>query len=122
MNVLDKVIEKIEVQQKAFKEGHPAITVGEQLKDICRAIPAVAEIVMQDLDVANMNIDNCEKKIKALADERHKKNGGSFAFVSPLEAEKIIKEFYGIQEIKPKPETETKGAGKINLDFDNLFA
>ena len=44
-----------------------------------------------------MSIVECEKKIKAYAD-KHKKN--NFACVTPQQAEKIICEFYGINQPK----------------------
>ena len=103
--MLERVIEKISEQQ-AGKENTPVYAVGEQLKDILRAMPDVAEIVMQDLNIPEMGIDECEKKIKALADKRHKENKGNFAFVSPAEADGIIREFYGIPDVADKPTEE----------------
>lgn len=117
--MLDKVIEKITAQQ-AGKEGTAVFACGEQLKDICRASDQAAEIVLQDLDNPDMSIDCCEKKIKALADERHKKLRGNSAFVSPAEAEEIIRKFYGIPEPSPAPivapSPQEKVGGFIDLD------
>lgn len=84
--IFEKVIEKICSQQKGI-EDTAAYCVGEQLKDIVRTTPGAAELVFKDLDVKEMSIAECEKKIKALADERHRKNRGNFAFVSPKEAD-----------------------------------
>ena len=67
------------------------------MKNIIRKNPAAAEIVGQDLKVKEMSIVECEKKIKAYAD-KHKKN--NFACVTPQQAEKIICEFYGINQPK----------------------
>ncbi len=98
---LEKAIEKITAQQP--KERTPVWMVGEQLKDMLRAEPHLAEIVSQDLDVKEMSISECEKKIKAFADG-HKT--GNFACVTPVEAEKIIREFYGLptrdEDVEPK--------------------
>ncbi len=74
--------------------------VGEQLKDICRSEPHSAELVAQDLDVPEMSLANCEKKIKAYADKHRK---GNFACVVPSVAERIIREFYGLT-IEPEPQ------------------
>ena len=90
--MLEQVIKKISEQQKSC-EGKPAWCVGEHLKDILRDNPDCAGIVLQDLDVKDMSIVECEKNIKAYAD-KHKQ--GSVGFVPPKEAEKIIKKFYGI--------------------------
>ena len=92
------VFEKISAQQKS-KEKTPVFYVGEQLKDIIKDSPKMQEIVMQDLDKAEMSIAKCEAEIKAYA----KKNGGC---TSPDAAEKIIREFYGITDVKD---------GKIDL-------
>lgn len=88
------VFEKIEAQQKG-KENTAPWMVGEQLKDICRREPRAAELVDKDLDVKEMSIAECEKKIHAWADA-HKK--GSCAVVPPNVAEGIIRKFYGIPE------------------------
>lgn len=92
---LELALERIEAQQPA--ERTAVWMVGEQLKDICRREPRSAELVAQDLENEAMSIAECEKKIKAFAD-KHKT--GSFACVIPSEAERIIREFYGL----PDPE------------------
>lgn len=87
------VFEKILAQQGA--EHTPVWMVGEQLADIIRHNERAQEIVSRDLDQAGMSLADCEKKIKAFAD-KHKT--GNFACVIPSEAERIIREFYGITE------------------------
>lgn len=89
------VFEMIEAQQKG-KEDTTVFMVGEQLKDICRADPACAEIVAKDLEVAAMSIDVCEKKIKAQADKLSKEKKLCSVGISPKAAEGIIREFYGL--------------------------
>ena len=85
------VFEKIKEQQG--KERTAVWMVGEQLADMIRREPDLADIVDKDLDVPEMSLTECEKKIKAFAD-KHKT--GNFACVTPIEAEKIIREFYGL--------------------------
>lgn len=87
------VFEKIRAQQGA--ERTPVWMVGEQLADIIRHDARAQEIVSRDLDQVGMSLADCEKKIKAFAD-KHKT--GNFACVIPSEAERIIREFYGITE------------------------
>lgn len=111
--MLDRVIEKITEQQKG-KENTAVFFCGEQLKDIIKAQPEAAEIVLQDLEKKEMSITECEKKIKALADKRHKEQKGNSAFVSPAEAEGIIREFYGI------PDKETSPASQ-NIDLSDFL-
>lgn len=85
------VFEKISEQQP--KERTAVWMVGEQLKDIIRGEPHLQRIVLQDLENESMSIANCEKKIKAFAD-KHKT--GNFSCVTPAEADRIIREFYGL--------------------------
>lgn len=105
------VFEKIRAQQP--KERTPVWMVGEQLADIIRHDVAAQEIVSRDLDTAGMSLADCEKKIKAYAD-KHKT--GNFACVIPSEAERIIREFYGITETASKPE-----ASGVVLNLEDYF-
>lgn len=105
------VFEKIRAQQP--KERTPVWMVGEQLADIIRHDLAAQEIVSRDLDAKGMSLADCEKKIKAYAD-KHKT--GNFACVIPSEAERIIREFYGITETASKPE-----ASGVVLNLEDYF-
>ena len=105
------VFEKIRSQQP--KERTAVWMVGEQLADIIRHNLAAQEIVSRDLDTAGMSLADCEKKIKAYAD-KHKT--GNFACVIPSEAERIIREFYGITETASKPE-----ASGVVLNLEDYF-
>ena len=89
------VFEKIEAQQKG-KENTAAWMVGEQLKDICRADPACATIVAEDLENKDMSIEKASLKIKAYADDQHRKQKGNCVCVPPKVAEGIIRDFYGL--------------------------
>lgn len=91
------VFEIIEAQQKGH-EGTTVFTVGEHLKMICRADPACAAIVAEDLQQKGMGIAECEKKIKAIADEIHKKNKSNRVGVDFFAAEDAIRKFYGLPE------------------------
>ena len=109
---INRVLDKIAAQQP--KERTAVWMVGEQLKDMIRAEPDIADIIDKDLAVPEMSISACEKKIKAFAD-KHKT--GNFACVIPAEAEKIIREFYGLPE---KGEQPNKPAGKA-IDLSDFF-
>lgn len=86
--MFEKLCEKI-AEQQTGKEKTPVFYVGEQIKDICRGDNKACEIVLQDLEKESMSIAECEKKIQAFA----KTNGGC---TPPQEADRIIREFYGI--------------------------
>lgn len=96
------VYEKIAAQQKG-KENTDVWMVGEQLKGILRADPTLEEIVAQDLDVKEMGLAFCAKKIKAKADEIHKHVKGNCVCITPDVAEGIIREFYGLPSGDPAP-------------------
>lgn len=116
------VFEMIEAQQKG-KENTDPWMVGEQLKDICRQDPHCAEIVAQDLENPSMSLTECEKKIKAAADEIQKKNKKKCVCITPNVAEQIIREFYGLPEAQkapatapvPTPEPESEDFGILDL-------
>lgn len=113
------VYEKITAMQGA-DQNTPVWVCGEQLKDILHAEAArgnhdAEEIVEKDLDVAEMSIAACEKKIKEYADKH--KHGG-FAFVAPKVAEGIIRKFYGLPDAAETERTEPKSG---ELDLANFF-
>lgn len=114
MSKLEEAIVAIEKQQP--KERTPVWMVGEQLKDMLREEPELSEIVVQDLDVKEMSLAECEKKIKAFAD-KHRSKG--FACVIPAEAEEIIRKFYGLPEREATPE-KTAGV-KPMLDLADFL-
>lgn len=93
MNMQTEAIARLEAQQAKVKPRSPQWMVGEQLKDICRREPRSAELIAQDLENEAMSITEAEKKIKAYADA-HKT--GNFSCVTPIEAEEILREFYGL--------------------------
>ena len=92
------VFDKIKVQQEKAGLGAPAYYVGCQLVDMLRAEPELIELVEKDIEVSGMGIADCEKKIKELADKKRKESKTNFAFVTPWEAEEIIRKFYGLPE------------------------
>lgn len=98
MNLIMNDVKKAISEQQKGKEHTAVFMVGEQLKDIIADSEHFAELVLQDLKNPDMSLVKCEAKIKARADELHKKNGGSCACVNPKDAENIIREFYGLHE------------------------
>ena len=114
------VFEMIEAQQKGQEETTVWI-VGEQLKDICRADTHCAEIVAQDLENQAMSLAECEKKIKAHADEIHKKTKKNVG-IAPNVAERIIREFYGLPAAEEKIRKEPEPKQEPEDDFLDLDA
>ena len=99
------VFEKIESQQP--KERNAVWMVGEQLKDMIKGDPRAQEIVSQDLDVKEMSLAECEKKI---AERASKNKIGNVGCVTPAEAEEIIRTFYGISTLSAVEERPSAAA------------
>ena len=110
-------IDMLREQQAKVAEHSAPWTVAEQLMDICRAEPYSAELIAQDLENKSMSIVEAEKKIRARADEKHRKNGGSSACVTPKEAEEILRKFYGL----PDPGASAEAPAGVLLDFADFM-
>ena len=111
---LDSVVAKIEAQQEKCKDS-AAWCVGEQLKDMAREDPSVAELLDKDLDIENMSIVEAEKKIKAYADNHRK---GKCGYVPPTESDRILREFYGLPgrgEVKTNQPAEQECSKVIDI-------
>lgn len=93
MTDITAVLDKITAQQSQYKKGSATWCVGEQMKDILRAQPDAADLVAQDLEQKGMGIADCEKKIAAFAKSNTQGNVG---FCGPADADRIIREFYGL--------------------------
>ena len=87
------VFEKIAKLQQKEKGRTAPWMVGEQLKDMVRREPEIAEILERDLDIESMSLREAEKKIREYASNHRT---GNFACVTPVESERILREFYGL--------------------------
>ncbi len=113
--MVNEVIKKIEEQQSKLKPGEIAFYVGEQLKDICRSVPEQAELILHDLDNPDMSIVKAEAKIEKYARE-HKQ--GKSGCCPPQEADRILREFYGLAPASGPSVAKTEKSEIINLaDF-----
>ena len=113
--MIERAIAMLEEQQAKVPPRSPQWMVAEQLKDICRNEPHSAELIAQDLENPSMSITEAEKKIKAFADG-HKT--GCFSCVTPAEADKTLREFYGLPSPGGEPEAPSSSAQVLILaDF-----
>ena len=109
-------------RQQEGKEGSPAWMVGEQLREICRAEPHSAELLLRDLADKSMDLTAAAGKIKAWADKQ--KRHGNCVCVPPNVAEGILREFYGLPGRADAAEAapEKKGSESPELlDLDSFF-
>lgn len=113
--MVKEVIKKIEEQQSKLKPGEIAFYVGEQLKDICRSVPEQAELILHDLDNPDMSIIKAEAKIEKYARE-HKQ--GKSGCCPPQEADRILREFYGLAPASAVPASAKESANILDIaDF-----
>ncbi len=110
-DVLKRALAAIEAQQP--KERTTVWVCGEQLKDILRDEPRLAEIVLTDLGKKGMGLADCEKKIK----ERARAFGGGLA--GP-EAESIIRKFYGLPERSPESRVQRSEKAEV-IELADFF-
>ena len=90
---MDKAMEAIGAQQAKVKARSAPWMVGEQLKDMIRREPGIGELIAQDLTSGGMSLEKAEVKIKTFAD---KHRTGTFACVTPAEAEGVLREYFGL--------------------------
>ena len=90
---MKKLFEMISEQQKGHENG-PVFMVGEQLKEIAVREPICVELLKKDLAMPALSLVEAEKKLKAYADANHK--GAKCFCISPMRAEEILREFYGL--------------------------
>lgn len=123
----ERLVEKIREQQEKVSEYSDAFAVGEQLKEIARESGHNADVILTDLDNANMSISQAALKIKAYANELHKKQKGNCVFVSPEKADEILRTFYGL-EAADKQEASAGNSGAKGgsdddlIDLDSFFS
>lgn len=105
------------------KERSAIWMVGEQLKDMVRAEPGLAPLLLADLAGKGMGLADAEQQIAAAA----KKNKvGNCGVVTPAEAEDILRSFYGLPPRgaaqEPEPERdEAKFAPPETLDLSDFL-
>lgn len=75
------------------KERNAIWMVGEQLKDMVRAEPELADLLLEDLQSPAMTLAEAEKKI---AERAQKNRQGNCGIVTPREADEILRGFYGL--------------------------
>ena len=98
------------IAEQQPKERSAVWMVGEQLKDMVRAEPGIAELLLADLAGKGMGLADAEKKIAAAA----KKNKvGNCGVVTPAEAEDILRSFYGLPPRGAAQETEARDEAKF---------
>ena len=116
MSAMETAIAAIETQQP--KERGPVWMVGEQLKDMLRAEPALADLLVNDLSGGGMTLADAEKKI---AEQARKNKVGNCGCVTPAEAEDILRKFYGLPPREQAVEPAEKAAKGVVIDLADFL-
>lgn len=114
-----KAIEEIKKQQSG-KENSPAWMIALQLIDMIKAEPELSRIIEEDLQNPDMSLVKCADAMKKHADEIHSKNKGSCVCITPAEAEKVIRKFYGLPDRTERQELAAEQAPITEKDILNL--
>ena len=109
-------LEKIIREQQKGRETSPEFMIGEQLLDMARRSPLTAELLEQDLAVKEMALTAASAALKKYADDHHK--GAKCFCITPVVAERILREFYHLPEEDAAQPTPNGSAPIVNLaDF-----
>lgn len=111
---LQEATEAIRKQQS--KRG-PVWMCGEQLLEMIAADEAACKLVLDDLTHGGMSLEACERKIKQFAT-------GHGGCCTGAEADKIIREYFGLPEkaedARPEPEMAAAPAGDV-INLEDFF-
>ena len=98
MNTAKELIEK----QQSGKDNTPAFVIGLHLIDMMKQDGRIEAILAEDLQNPDMSLERCAGKLKEAADEKHSKTKSSCIVLTPAEAEKIIRKFYGLPDAEER--------------------
>lgn len=94
----------------------PVWMCGEQLLEMIVPDEAAAKLVLDDLKHGGMSLEACERRIKQFAT-------GHGGCCTGSEAEKIIREYFGLQKAgaaSKEPETAAAPAGDV-INLEDFF-
>lgn len=108
------------------QKGTQKWMIGEQLMEILRREPDLIPLVEEDLET--LNLDGCEKAMKAKADEMHKTVKGNCVCITPDVAESVIRKYFGlpeagedVQAAEPAPAPATSDPVEAFLELEAFF-
>lgn len=112
---MENKLTEIILQQQEGHQNDPVFMIGEQLKEMAEGDDKVTELLIQDLQAANMKLSDAAKELQKYSDENR---GKAKCFcITPKVAEDILRKFYGLPERK-EPRCSDNTAPTIDLtDF-----
>ncbi len=115
---MNKATELIQKQQSG-KVNTPAFVIGLHLIDMMKQDGRIASILEEDLQNPEMSLEKCAQKLKDAADAKHRETKSNTICITPPEAEKIIRKFYGLPDPEERQE-ETEMAPATIPDIIEL--
>lgn len=108
MNVIEEACKAIEAQQSEKRDS--VWMVGEQLKEMIRTDGDAAALVLEDLrSGGERTLQKAEEQIRKRAQENRI---GTVGCVTPVEAEEILRHFFGLGE---RQSAEQKHTGETRI-------
>ena len=93
---VETMISELSAQAEAFKgDKHIAENLAAQTADICRGKEEYISLVLEDLK-AGKTLSALAAELKKLADKKHSETNGSSVCITPMEAEEVIRKFFGL--------------------------
>ena len=97
-------------------DKHIATNLAAQTVDICRGNADLISIVMEDLK-AGKTLSGLANELKKLADKKHSELKGSSVCITPMEADEVIRKFFGLPAAGEAPASQMASApGILNLE------
>ena len=113
---MSKVIELIRKQQSG-KDNTPAFVIGLHLIEMMERDGRIERILEEDLQNPGMSLEKCAEKLKEAADKKHRETKSSCVVLTPLDAEMIIRKFYGLPDpVEQKPAEPEEKPDIIDLE------
>ena len=112
---MNNTLTEIISQQQEGHQNDPVFMIGEQLKEMAEGDEKVTELLIQDLQTANMRLSDAAKELQKYSD---KNRGKATCFcITPKVAEDILRKFYGLPERKEEKRIENTAPAIDLSDF-----
>ena len=117
---MNKAIELIEKQQRG-KDNTPAFVIGLHLIEMMKQDGRIEAILEEDLQNPEMSLENCAKKLQDAADQIHRETKKNTVCLTPMQAEKIIRKFYGLPDQGDVPQPAPAPEPSDIIDLEDLL-
>ena len=117
---MNKATEQIQKQQSG-KDNSPAFVIGLHLIEMMKQDGRIEAILEEDLKNPEMSLEDCAKKLQAEADRIHRETKKNTVCLTPIQAEKIIRKFYGLPDPEDVPAEVPAPAPSGIIELEDLL-